>query len=214
MKSTHKFLLLAVFVFGLFFGPTVIAEDQGTLPCPKAKKTESNPMSVVIDGFVLEIDNSLLYDEPADLIMAKSDIISIEKVMRLMKANKGVKMVSFIRGYSISKNNFVFEVEAYKNIRIEDEQGGRRSSASYRICNSFKASVYVDEGKGFMSMEYNLKQDAVESKKKDKLEGVVTYNWSGCVGVSPGQPAIVGCNQDGDKTLLLIIKAEINETLP
>jgi len=211
MKSSPKFLLLAFFVFGLFFVPMVNSEDQVTPPSRKMEKPIPNPVSAVVDAFVVEIDNCVLYDNPADLIRAKSDTMSVERVLGLIKANKGVKIVSFTRGCSDSGSA---KVKERRTIIIEKEQGQGKQYIPYEIGTTFEVSASVSDDKGAVFVDYSLNQIVMGTKVDEKPEETINRNWNGNVSVLPGKPVIVGCNQECDKTLLLIIKAEIVETLP
>ncbi|MHC4532457.1 MAG: hypothetical protein ACYS6K_00745 [Planctomycetota bacterium] len=213
----------ALIAEGLLVGPTAEAQPRRIEP-KKAELIEDpyKDSTILVEAFVVEVRLSALYDLGVSPIGEKPNSVSIDNILRCLQNEDNARIISGAKVATRQRERGNTETE--QRIYLEQQtpaktNGGSkkplvvRPSRSYQYGKSFLATANILATNRIL-VNFGFSENKMDkaSVKDGMPPNTVDWQWSGTVCLERGKASIVGATQDEEKTVFLILCADVRDS--
>ena len=191
--------------------------------CPmKGQPQEEDPYSnarVLIEAFVVEVDNAELSKTKLSPLGESSKALTVDKILTCL--DKGTAKITDGAKLSVAHNNVsdmaTEQTKYYKletEARVRSEGQPAMKDISYRPYNtSVNFTAYaIFKAADLVRVDFEFKQDSVDTVVDANTPPSLNQRkWKNAVLLKDGQPSIVGAIGSADKTVFLVLTANIQK---
>jgi hypothetical protein len=201
--------LCMVLLVGRSAGPTAEAQAR---QAEQIDKQQQN-VCVLVEAFVVEVNLSQLYEQGVSPIGQKPNSVSVENILKCLKANDIAQVTT---GIKVTVNSGQHgEAKINETTYMERQLSGRNIPpnvryASFDIGKALGATATVRPGgEIYVSFDFNESTYRNIAAADELPPNTIRREWSGAIRLHTGRPAIAGATQNEETAVFLIISADI-----